>query len=100
MLHRIWRLQPKDPSKEEFIHGLAERIDSVQYPTKENFVVTKFDNMEKNDTDCDVEKSNAAKKIRIRSPLKSLQNSSPANSQIEVRNNCKEATPDVLNAKL
>lgn len=72
MMHRIWRIQPKDPSQQEFIHGQAELMDSVQYPTKESFLVTSFDKANKIDDECDSDNSNAAKKRRIRSPLKEL----------------------------
>ena len=72
MMHRIWRVQPKDPSKEEFIHGQAELMDSVQYPTKDSFLVTSFDKVNKIDDECDSDNSSTAKKRRIRSPLKEL----------------------------
>ena len=88
MMHRIWRIQPKDPSKQEFIHGQAELMDSVQYPTKDSFLVTSFDKVNKIDDECD---SNVAKKRRIRSPLKELpqrfsmlQSPNTSNSQTQV----------------
>ena len=72
MMHRIWRIQPKDPAKEEFIHGQAELMDSVHYPTKDSFLVSSFDKVNKIDDGCDSDKSSTAKKRRIRSPLKEL----------------------------
>ena len=66
MMHRIWRFQPKNCIEENNIHGQAERMDLVQYPTKQSFVVTDFQNTKENDD------TQISKKRRIRSPLKTL----------------------------
>ncbi len=70
MMHRIWRIQPSTTTDPLYIHGRAEAMPNVQYPSKQdlkvtNFVIEKENLMKENSQP-------AAKKRRIRSPFTSL----------------------------
>ena len=91
MMYRIWKIQPKDCLEQQFIHGQAERMESVQYPSKNSIVVTSFYEPKENQDDS--LQTSSSKKRRIRSPssspLKALStltnlNSSPP-SKVQVR---------------
>merc|ERR1712223_1913470 len=69
MMYRIWKIQPKDCLEQQFIHGQAERMESVQYPSKDSIVVTNFYEPKENQDDS--LQTSSSKKRRIRSPSSS-----------------------------
>ena len=84
MMYRIWKIQPKDCLEQQFIHGQAELMESVQYPSKDSIVVSNFYEPKEN---LDVsQQGSSAKKRRIRSPtsspLKTISTSTNLNSPL------------------